>query len=268
MEFKNMDSLKFKKNIFTKKFLLLLFLLLSISKTYAVTVGGIVFYSHKWPENKLFSNVTFISQINDDGGLNSKYYWANMFYFDHGSSGYIGLQNRGKGEKAYNFSIWDTSNWIPAKNTDNYYCRPFSHEGKGIQCDIKISWKTGHLYQFDIIKSQDMVTGVVTDLMDRKKIIVGRIKISREWGNIYATSSFVEEFSQGNDELASCYVIGSESSIFYNPIGDQSIKAEQNGETYGNCNNPYIAHTACNLDKCINSISNLNGNKPPLGKKI
>ncbi len=262
-----MNLNRFRKNFSLRK-LILISLLFSSHLTYAVTPGGIVSYDHQWPDNKLFSYVSFLNQINDDGGSNSQYYWANVFYFNHGESGYIGLQNRGKEGKAYNFSIWDAKGWIPAKNTDNYYCRPFSHEGKGIQCEIKISWKTGHLYRFDIKKSQDIVTGVVTDLMFGTKTVVGRIKISKQWGDIYATSSFVEEFSQGSEELSSCYVIGSESSIFYNPIGDQSIRAVQSGKTYGNCNNPYIAHTACSPDKCINSISNLNGNQPPLGTKI
>ncbi|TLY47756.1 MAG: DUF3472 domain-containing protein [Gammaproteobacteria bacterium] len=258
---------KFIKNFLVRKFIPIL-LLFSCYQAYAVMVGGIVSYDHLWPDHKLFSNVTFISQINDDGGLNSHYYWANQFYFYPGETGYIGLQNRGKGEKAYNFSIWGANDWIPPQNNEHYYCRPFSHEGKGIQCDIKISWKTGHLYQLDISKSKDVVTGVITDLMFGTKTVVGRIKISKQWGNIYSTSSFVEEFSQGNDELASCYVIGSESSIFYNPIGEGSITAKQRGTSYGNCNNQYIAHTACTLNQCINSISNLNGNKPPFERRI
>nr|WP_236824049.1 hypothetical protein [Bartonella ancashensis] len=38
-----------------------------------------------------------------------------------------------------------------------------------MQCDMVVSWKIGHQYKFDVSKKGNLVTGVVTNMMNEKK---------------------------------------------------------------------------------------------------
>lgn len=229
----------------------------------AVVAGGMIAIDQQWPSSSSFNKVSFFQQINDDGGNKSRYYWANQFYFKNGDGGYIGLQNRSSGVYAFNYSIWKAESWAPPTPSEQGHCRYFDHEGSGVQCDVVIPWKTGHLYQLDIIKENNKVKGVITNLMDGSKTNIATIVIPNTWGGIYASVGFVEEFSQGDNQLPSCSHIGAQTSIFRNPIGNDSVVAKQSTRTYGNCKNEYITHAACNDDQCINTVSNLQGALPP-----
>lgn len=238
-------------------------LLLLISPlTHAVVAGGIVSVEHTWPDNAEFNKLSFFQQINNDGGKDSHYYWANQFFFKQGDGGYIGLQNRGNGVHAFNYSIWQATGWKGGE------CNYFSHEGSGVQCQIEISWKVGHQYKLDVSKNGNLVTGVVTDLMDGTTTTVGVIEVPDSFGKLHSSSGFVEEYSQGNGQLSSCYVMGAQSSIFLNPIGDDKTKAEQRSHTYGNCNDPYVVQAACNDDACINTVSNLGAVASPSAPRV
>ncbi|WP_447873224.1 DUF3472 domain-containing protein [Serratia fonticola] len=201
----------------------LLFLFSPLS--HAVVVGGIVSVNHSWPANSEFNKLYFFQQISNDRGTDSNYYWANQFHFKNGDSGYIGLQNRGDGVHAFNYSIWKAKGWRSGE------CSYFDHEGSGVQCQIVVPWKTGHQYKLDVSKNGNLVTGVVTDLMDGTATTVGVIEIPDTFGKLYSSSGFVEEYSQGNGQLSSCYVMGAQSSIFLNPIGDDKTKAGQRSYT-------------------------------------
>ncbi|WP_300002579.1 DUF3472 domain-containing protein [uncultured Cedecea sp.] len=225
--------------------------------SHAVVAGGIVSVSHSWPVNSEFNKLSFFQQINNDGGTGSKYYWVNQFYFKNGDAGYIGLQNRGDGVHAFNYSIWKAKGWKSG------VCSYFDHEGSGVQCQIVVPWKIGHQYKLDVSKNGNLVTGTVTDLMDGTATTVGVIEIPDTFGKLYSSSGFVEEYSQENEQLSSCYVMGAQSSIFLNPIGDDKTNAEQSSYTYGNCNDPYVIQAACNGDACINTISNLRAMASP-----
>ncbi|QZN97767.1 DUF3472 domain-containing protein [Symbiopectobacterium purcellii] len=226
-------------------------LFLISQSSYAVLAGGIVAVEHTWPTNSEFNKLSFFQKISTDGGRNSNYYWANQFYFKRGDSGYIGLQNRGKGTHAFNDSIWNAKGW----KTGN--CGYFNHEGSGVQCQIIVPWKTGHQYKLDVSKKGSLVTGVITDMMDGTAITVGVIEVPETFGKLYSSSGFVEEYSQGDDQLSSCYVMGTQSSTFLNPIGDDTTTARQSTTTYGNCNDPYVVQAACNDQACINNVSDL-----------
>ncbi|HHH1997740.1 TPA: DUF3472 domain-containing protein [Yersinia enterocolitica] len=147
--------------------------------------------------------------------------------------------------------MWKAKGWKSGE------CSHFDHEGSGVQCQIVVPWKTGHQYKLDVSKNGNLVTGIVTDLMDGTVTTVGVIEVPDTFGKLYSSSGFVEEYSQGNDQLSSCYVMGTQSSIFPNPIGDDITKAKQSSHTYGNCNDPYVVQTACNDGACINTVSNL-----------
>ncbi|WP_174847237.1 DUF3472 domain-containing protein [Yersinia artesiana] len=240
-----------------KKILLSQVLFLISPLSYAVVAGGIVAINHLWPANSEFNKLSFFQQISHDGGTDSHYYWANQFFFKQGDGGYIGLQNRGNGVHAFNYSIWKAKGW----KSDN--CNYFDHEGSGVQCQIVVPWKTGYQYKLDVFKDGNLVTGVVTNLMDGTTTTVGVIEIPETFGKLYASSGFVEEYSQGNGQLSSCYVMGAQSSIFLNPIGDDKTQAGQRSYTYGNCNDPYVVQAACNGDACINTVSNLRAMASP-----
>ncbi|WP_317993749.1 DUF3472 domain-containing protein [Bartonella gliris] len=250
--------------LFKKIVLGSLFCLISLP-SYAIVAGGIVSIQHTWPAHSEFNKLTFFQQINQDGGAHSRYYWANMFYFNNGSgygSGYIGLQNRGHGVHAFNYSIWEAKGWKSG------HCGFFNHEGSGVQCQIEIPWKIGHQYQLDVIKKGNLVTGIVTDLMNGAKTTVGVIEVPSTFGKFYASSGFVEEYSQGNEQPSSCFMLGPQSSTFSKPIGDDRIKAKQSTYSYGNCNKPSVVQTTCNDDVCINAINNFGGGASPAAPEV
>nr|WP_244426896.1 hypothetical protein [Bartonella senegalensis] len=126
-----------------------------------------------------------------------------------------------------------------------------------MQCRVKMPWKTGHQYKLNISKSENLVTGTITDLMDDTETTVGVIEVPKTFGRLNGSLGFVEEYSQGGGQLSSCFVVGTQSSIFRAPIGDNTVKAKQSTNTYGNCNDPYVVQAACNDDACINTVSNL-----------
>jgi hypothetical protein len=230
--------------------------------SYAVVAGGIVSIQHTWPANSTFNKLTFFQQVNNDGGKDSHYYWANQFFLKQGDGGYIGLQNRGNGVHAFNFSIWKAKGW--KSNT----CQYFDHEGSGVQCQVVVPWKTGHVYKIDVTKSGNLVTGMVTDMMDGTTTTVGVIEVPATFGKLYSSSGFVEEYSQGNGQLSSCYAMGAQSSVFMNPIGDDRTKAKQSSYTYGNCKDAYVVQAACNNEACINVVSHLDSIASPNVPKI
>ncbi|WP_246787189.1 hypothetical protein [Bartonella taylorii] len=65
-----------------------------------------------------------------------------------------------------------------------------------MQCDIEVPWKTGHQYKLDVSKDGNLVIGIITNLMDGTKTIVGVIEIPNTFGKFYNSLSFVAEFSQ------------------------------------------------------------------------
>lgn len=120
----------------------------------------------------------------------------------------------------FNYSIWKAVGWKRGQ------CHYFSHEGSGVQCDIKVPWKIGHQYKLDVSKNKNLVTGTITDLTNGKKTIVGVIEVPKTYDKFRGSLGFVEEYSQGNNQLSSCFVMGMQRSIFKNPIGDGTIKAK------------------------------------------
>lgn len=176
-------------------------------------------------------------------------------YFKQGYSGYIGLQNNGNGVHSFNFSIWDTKKWKSGP------CYLFSDEGSGVQCHIRVPWKIGRQDKIEVSRKGNLFTGTVTDLLNGKTTIVGVIEVPNTFGKLYASSGFFEEYSQGTNELSSCFAMGPQSSIFANPIGDGKVKAKQYTYSYGNCNDHRVVQTACHDEACTNAI-NLGGIAP------
>ncbi|EJF86550.1 hypothetical protein ME1_01388 [Bartonella vinsonii subsp. arupensis OK-94-513] len=244
-----------------RKILCVFVLCLVSAPSYAVSPGGIVLIQHAWPAYSEFNKLSFFQQISHDGGPRSRYFWANHFSFKNGKVGYIGLQNRG-GVHFFNYSIWNAVGWKSGQ------CRYFSHEGSGVQCDINVPWKMGHQYKLDVSKNKNLVTGTIIDLTNGTKTIVGVIEVPKTYGKFYNSVGFVEEYSQGNNQLSSCFVMGMQRSIFRNPIGDDTIKAKQSTYTYGNCNDPYVVQSSCDNNSCTNVVNDLKGIPSPHAPKV
>ncbi|GAA5109050.1 hypothetical protein [Bartonella jaculi] len=90
------------------------------------------------------------------------------------------------------------------------------------------------------------MTGIITDLMDGTKKIVGVVEIPKTLGKFYASLGFVEEYSQWNKQFSSGFVMGVQSSIFRTPIGDNTVKARHQ-ILYGSCKDPYIVQAVYNM---------------------
>ncbi|MBT9429429.1 MULTISPECIES: hypothetical protein [Symbiopectobacterium] len=105
-------------------------------------------------------------------------------------------------------------------------------------------------------------------MMDGTAITVGVIEVPETFGKLYSSSGFVEEYSQGDDQLSSCYVMGTQSSTFLNPIGDDTTTARQSTNTYGNCNDLYVVQAACNDQACINNVSDLGAIASPYAPTV
>lgn len=252
--------MSYRKKIST--LLLIPSLLLLSPMSQAVTAGGIVGITQAWPANTGYDKFSFFQQIMNDGGPKSHYYWANQFYYGKNEVGYIGLQNRSNNVHAYNYSIWEAKGWKSGN------CSYFSHEGKGVQCQLEFPWKVGRQYKLDVIKKGNLVTGIVTDMMDGTSNTIGVIEVEDATGKLNGSIGFVEEYSQGNAQLSSCYVMGTQSSVFLNPKGNDSIEAKQGTYTYGKCNDPYVVQAACNGKACINTVGNLGGVPSPYAPRV
>ncbi|WP_205552820.1 DUF3472 domain-containing protein [Pectobacterium brasiliense] len=230
--------------------------------SYAVVAGGIVSVQHSWPDNSEFNKLSFFQKITNDGGTKSHYYWASSFYFKAGNGGYIGLQNKSNGVHIFDYAIWDAKGWKSSN------CSYFNNENSGVHCEIAVPWKMGHQYKLDVSKNGNLVTGVVTDLTDNTATTVGVIEVPDTFGKLYASSGFVEEFSQGNEQLSSCYVMGAQDSIFLAPLGDDKTEAKQSTSTYGNCNDPSVVQASCTDNICTNTIKNLGAMASPNAPEV
>jgi hypothetical protein len=235
---------------------------------YAEVAGGMIAIDRDMPALiQGYDQMDFYLQVNDDGGTDSAYYWAEQFPFSNVSgSGYLGLQNRGNNEHYINFSIWNAEGYKDDEREG--YCRAFGHEGTGIQCDLRYSWKEGVTYQFSVKKTILPANKIgwrlmVTDLGSFDEKYIGTIVTSSQWGGIGSNlTSFVEEFSQGANQLDSCNVIGNSAAVFHAPIGNSTVRPlSTTSRTYGNCQDDQINHVACDANqKCVTSISNNQAN--------
>lgn len=242
-----------------------LMFLVSIT-SYSVTAVGLIGVGHTWPPSREFDKLSFFQQINNDGGEKSHYYWANQFFFKGNGGGYMGLQTRGVGPggvgvRGINYSIWTATGW------EGSNCGSFDgSEGKGVQCQTEMSWKTGHTYQLDVSKNGNIVTGTVTDLMDGTSLEIGKIIVPANFGKLIGSSGFVEAYS--TEVPRGCYALEAQSSVFRNPLGDSIIEAKQSSNVYGICGDSYVAHAACNNTECLNTISNLGGVASPESPQV
>ena len=235
-----------------------IFALFFISQSYAAIVaGGMVSTAHHWdtvPSNG-FNSIEVPVLVSDEPRNSGYTFWINQFFFKNGDGGNIGFQQRADREKYLNFSIWKTSGW---KTGYPAYCRSFSHEGSGVQCDIPYEWKEGEKYVLKITKNaDDTASAYVTDIKQKRTQEIARISLPREWGGLISMSSAVETFYQ-TPGYQSCASVPATTSVTYLAVANQTIKAKsQTTSTYGNC--AQVAQSYCSNDGiCIATINHKN----------
>jgi len=237
------------------KMLTLTFLLFSVQHmAHAVVAGGMVAVNTSHPSRANgYSSLESPMKVLEDGGPDANYYWATQYYFTNTGVGYFGLQNR-SGPRWLNFSIWDAVSGSGVGGN----CRRFGHEGSGIQCDMAYDWREGVVYSLELRSSGvDEWEGSVVDGSTGARTVIARIKVPSGWGNIKpGTISFVEEYSQGAGQLASCQDVGRSAIVFYPDTLDQGsvFPTNVNTNTYGNCE--VMAQSYCDGDsKCYGNIN-------------
>lgn len=236
-------------------FITLLFTLFS-SITHAIVAGGMISNSYHWTSMPVtgFDSIEVPLMINQEPGANGYTFWAHQFSFQNGDIGYFGLQQRENNDKYLNFSIWKTSSW---QNHYPAYCRTFSHEGEGVQCDLPYPWQEGVKYLFKVQKNNDRsVSAFITDTQSMKTIEIARIDTPASWGGIDSMSGFVENYYQTNNGYHRCTEVPSTISTTFMATANASIQSSnQTAYTYGNCEK--IAQSICssNNQQCIALIN-------------
>ncbi len=181
-----------------------------------VTPGGMVQVDRTWPEAAQgYQSLDFGIEITRDPGKGSFHYWAHQFYFIGGDGGYAGLQTDGQGGigKALNLAIWKALSGTPLGAAQ---CKPFDHEGDGVQCWLPFEWKQGVAYRIRIaFDGNQYWKASILDLSSRIETPVARIRVPEKWGALQnASSEFLENYAQGGDTLPSCAAIAPNAAIF------------------------------------------------------
>ncbi|MEO7016588.1 MAG: invasin domain 3-containing protein [Leifsonia sp.] len=185
-----------------------------------------------------------------DGGNT---FWANQWYYARGGeSGYIGLQQRSGTAKFVNFSIWGASSW--EELAPGSYCRYFSHEGLGVQCDMPFAWKTGVTYQMTVERTAPMSwRASITDTQSEITTPLAIINVPDDRGGISSLGQWVENFSP---ELPSCEAVPPAVATFGMPTANGGTVApvSSSSKTYGNC--AHIARAVCTIDQICTLSAN------------
>jgi hypothetical protein len=212
------------------------------SLSYAsITVGGLLSMNHVF--DKPSDQITWTYRVMDDGGYQSRYYWATQFFTSKKQDGYAGLQNIA-GIKKINFSIWNT---FSADKKSQARCRTFGHEGSGTQCSMRYDWQENRDYQFQLSLNQGAVSLHVVDMETGISTFVATIHTSNPWNAFQGRiNTFAEEFSQGRQQLASCEAMGNSSFMLKDVAMRNSAYQQVRSKTYGNCGHLAMALCAAN----------------------
>jgi hypothetical protein len=200
-----------------------------------------------------YSNIKTTITVTEEPGNGGNTFWASQWGYAHsGEGGYIGLQQRSGTAKYLNFSIWGASSW--QELGPGSYCRYFSHEGLGVQCDIPYGWTTGVTYQMMVERTAAMSwRASITDLHSDSTTPVAIINLPDDRGGISSLGQWVENFSP---ELPSCEAVPPAVATFGRPTANHNTVASVSSSygTYGNC--AHIAHATCTTDQvCTLSVN-------------
>lgn len=223
-----------------------------------VTPGGMVQVDRSWPAaTQGYQSLDFGIQVTRDPGKGSFHYWAHQFYFVGGDGGYAGLQTDGEdgAGKALNLAIWKALDGVPLGAAQ---CKPFDHEGDGVQCWLSFAWKEGVAYRIRIASDGKQYWKLsILDVSSRVETPVARIRVPETWGALQnASSEFFENYAQGGDSLPSCAAVAPSSAIFgkttanFGSVSPVMTKMK----TYGEC--ATVARGSCDAGQACTVAAN------------
>ena len=246
-----------------KRALLLPVLLLGVEPAHAVVAGGMVSTTRTWPETANgYDDMAWFIQIVKEPGFNGRTFWAHQYWFKNGNGGYLGLQARNGNDKYFNFSMSHAIGWVNGPFSN---CRHFSHEGVGVQCDIRYPWRAGVKYEQRLIKTgSSKWTAYIKDLSSGVETLVATIVVPSTWGGLQARSAeFLEDFAQGADQHKSCSEVPATTAVYYQPkVNNGSLPSSQTtAYTYGVCH--AVARVSCTADQDCIAYGNTPANATP-----
>ncbi|KVL25477.1 hypothetical protein WS97_00750 [Burkholderia territorii] len=183
------------------------------------------------------SSIDFFFNVQSDPGDKSYVFWAQQFWFETGSIGYLGLQ-RVAGTKKIIFSIWNATSSVALMQ--GAVAEPFNEVGTGQHVIAPFDWQLGHTYQFRLENaggSGPWWEVSVTDRATNEHWDLGKIQAQAGWGNLQKKiTTFTEVFINGH----SCELIPYARAVFGPPTSDHGVgtTAQISAGTYGNFTNP------------------------------
>ena len=224
--------------------------------TTGVVAGGMAIVNRTWPATPGgLSDIETSITISTEPGANGYTYWAHQWGYAAGEGGYVGLQQRTGTEKALNFSIWGATGW--RDGAAGTYCRNFSHEGSGVQCDVTYDWRQGVTYTISVEKVANASwRATITDTSTKISTAVATIVLPSDRGGITTLSEWVENFAQGANTYASCAQVPKAVAVYGKPRGNKGTvtPVSSSSYAYGNCAS--IARTTCTSDQACSLIVN------------
>lgn len=224
----------------------------------AVQAGGMVSNNISFSPTSTGSQIDFPIQVTHEPGENGRTFYAHQFWFVGGVGGYVGIQQNSGTQKTALFSIWNAPAAAPGSATK---CQPFGGEGTGIQCPLKYNWAEGSTYTISVSRVSAGTGGgnsiwraTITNPAGNSTTI-GEIYVPASQGLLQGTAvQFVENFSQGSQQYASCSDVPPTTAIFRTPTLDGHPATSSSTSTYGSCKT--VAASVCTSDRvCIATIN-------------
>lgn len=153
--------------------------------------------------------------------------------------------------------------WQAAQGT---YCRFFTHEGSGVQCDVEYQWEEGVTYKLRINNSANNAwTATIHDTKRNQTRTIATINVPPNYSGVYRLAEWVENFAQGSEQHPSCDVVPKAIAVFGTPTVNNSIPPTKSiTYTYGNCQR--IARSVCSTEQiCTLSV---NPEPPTIRKQL
>ena len=164
--------------------------------------------------------IKFRFRVDSDPGDGSYVFWAQQFWINGGSGGYLGMQRDASSvpyKKKVIFSIWDTLK-SKAGNMPNAKAEPFGGEGIGQHVIAALDWKIGHTYAFTLRDGADHWWNVgIVDEATGQSWDLGSIQAPASWQRLQShVTTFTEVYVNGTN----CEQVPYARASFLPPIGN------------------------------------------------
>lgn len=224
---------------------------------HALIAGGMVSNSYTVPAVAGgYATLSADVRVTREPGADGNTFWSTQFFYGDGTGGYIGMQQNDGSRKLVIFSIWNASGWPSAYNAN---CSNFGGEGVGVSCKMAYPWVQGKKYRFSLRKTasdafSETWAGEVTDVAAGTTQTIGQIQQGVKSTGLTGLSQFVENFTQGAQQYASCSQVPAAVAIFSEARLGGTAMQVSGTQTYGNCAS--IARTYCTPDNRCTAFVN------------